>query len=73
VTLLVEHADVVELCDYALMMAAIERGLAEEANGTLIMPARVNLPMRSGHFRLMPASWASRCSTGCPATERGIW
>ncbi len=53
-TLLVEHADVVELCDYARMMAAIERGLAEEANGTLIMPARLNLPMRSGHFRLMP-------------------
>jgi ornithine cyclodeaminase/alanine dehydrogenase len=37
------------------MMAAIELGLIEEANGTLVMPPRLNLPMREGAFRLMPA------------------
>ena len=54
-TLLVEHKDVVDLCDYGRMMSAIEQGLLEEAHGTLVMPPRMNLPMRNGSFRLMPA------------------
>jgi alanine dehydrogenase len=55
-TLILDEADVRAHCDMAELVAAIERGLEEEAAGDLVMPPRQNIPMRHGMLRMMPVA-----------------
>ncbi len=55
-TILLDANDVEQLAPMPRLVAAVERGVLEEAQGTVVMPPRMNLTMRNGgFFRVMPA------------------
>ncbi len=55
-TLLLGHDDVVAHLDMGELVAVIEDGLREQAAGELVMPPRLNVPMREGLLRMMPVA-----------------
>src|SRR4051812_29540941 len=55
-TLLLDDAAVRAHCDIGALVETLEQGLAEEAQGDLVMPARMNIEMRHGLLRLMPVA-----------------
>ncbi len=55
-TLLLDANDVEQLSPMPRLVEAVERGVLEQARGTVEMPPRMNLTMRNGgFFRVMPA------------------
>jgi alanine dehydrogenase len=55
-TLLLGHDDVLAHLDMGELIAVIEDGLREQAAGGLVMPPRLNVPMREGLMRMMPVA-----------------
>ncbi|MBF6568657.1 MAG: ornithine cyclodeaminase family protein [Candidatus Binataceae bacterium] len=55
-TILLDANEVEHLASMPRLVEAVERGVLEEANSTVVLPARMNLNMRDGgFFRVMPA------------------
>jgi alanine dehydrogenase len=55
-TLLLDAADVDDVCAIRELIVAIEGGLAEEAEGGLSMPPRLGIELRDGGMRVMPVA-----------------
>jgi ornithine cyclodeaminase/alanine dehydrogenase len=55
-TLLLDHDQVLAHLDMEELVAVLERGLHEQAAGELVMPPRLNVPMREGLLRMMPVA-----------------
>ena len=53
-TLLLTNKDVEQATDIKTQIHAIEKGLLEEAYGTVDLPPRLNLATTTGFFRVMP-------------------
>ena len=54
-TLILGPQQVEAATSVARLISAIERGLAEEAEGLADVPPRLNMTMRDGVFRIMPS------------------
>lgn len=54
-TILLDATAVAAATDMQTLIEAIERGLKEQAAGSVVVPPRMNLPMQQGAFRIMPA------------------
>src|SRR4030081_903470 len=52
--LLLNAREVEHLADMHRLVAAVEAGVREQANGQVTLPPRLNLPNGRGFFRLMP-------------------
>jgi alanine dehydrogenase len=55
-SILLDANDVEQLASMPRLVEAVERGVLEEARGTVVLPPRMNLTMNNGgFFRVMPA------------------
>jgi len=53
-TLILGPDDIEACCDMPALIGALKAGLAEESDGFVNMPPRLNVPMQEGAFRVMP-------------------